>query len=176
LRAPLDPKRSNRDGSWQACGDRSQLTIKSLLQKRLLEARLESVAEQADGIGSAMAYNFRACDRDQAFLLPPDVREWLPADHLAWFMLDVVDQLDLGPFLKAYRADGHGRAAYAPRMLLAVLLYAYCTGIRSSRQIERRCREDIAFRVLSGNSSPDHASPGFGSATNRPWLGCWSSR
>jgi transposase len=105
-----------------------------------------------------MAFNFLACDRDQAFLLPPDVRDWLPADHLAWFVLDVVDQLDLGPFLKAYRADGHGRAAYQPRMLLAVLLYAYCTGVRSSRQIERRCREDIAFRVLAGNSTPDHVT------------------
>jgi transposase len=105
-----------------------------------------------------MAYNFRACDRDQAFLFPPDVRDWLPADHLAWFILDVVDQLDLGPFLKAYRADGHGRAAYEPRMLLSVLLYAYCTGVRSSRQIERRCQEDIAFRVLAGNSSPDHVT------------------
>jgi transposase len=105
-----------------------------------------------------MAYNFRACDRDQAFLLPPDVRDWLPADHLAWFILDVVDQLDLGPFLTAYRADGHGRAAYEPRMLLSVLLYAYCTGVRSSRQIERRCREDIAFRILAANSTPDHVS------------------
>jgi transposase len=105
-----------------------------------------------------MAYNFLACDRDQAFLLPPDLRDWLPADHLAWFILDVVDQLDLHPFLAAYRADGHGRAAYAPRMLLAVLLYAYCTGIRSSRQIERRCHEDIAFRVLSGNGTPDHVT------------------
>jgi transposase len=105
-----------------------------------------------------MAYNFRACDRDQAFLLPPDVRDWLPADHLAWFVLDVVDQLDLGPFLKAYRADGHGRAAYQPRMLLAVLLYGYCIGIRSSRQIERRCQEDIAFRVLAGNATPDHVT------------------
>jgi hypothetical protein len=71
-----------------------------------------------------MAYNFLACDRDQAFLLPLDLRDWLPADHLAWFVLDVVDQLDLGPFLAAYRADGHGRAAYEPRMLLGVLLYA----------------------------------------------------
>jgi transposase len=105
-----------------------------------------------------MAYNFLACDRDQAFLLPPDVREWLPADHLAWFVLDVVDQLDLHPFLAAYRADGHGRAAYQPQMLLGVLLYAYCTGIRSSRQIERRCHEDLAFRVLSGNSTPDHVT------------------
>jgi transposase len=105
-----------------------------------------------------MAYNFIPCARDQAFLPPPDVRDWLPADHIAWFVLDVVDQLDLGPFLAAYRADGHGRAAYDPRVLLAVLLYGYCTGIRSSRQIERRCREDIAFRVLSANSAPDHVT------------------
>ena len=75
-----------------------------------------------------MAYNFLPCDRDQGFLLPPDVRDWLPSDHLAWFVLDVVDQLDLGPFLRGYRADGHGRVAYQPKMLLAVLLYAYCTG------------------------------------------------
>ena len=101
-----------------------------------------------------MAYNFLACGRDQAFLLPPDVRQWLPADHLAWFVLDVVDQLDLGPFLTAYRADGHGRAAYAPRMLLGVLLYAYSIGVRSSRQIQRRCTEDLAFRVLSGTARP----------------------
>jgi transposase len=101
-----------------------------------------------------MAYNFLPCPRDQVFLLPPDLREWLPADHLVWFLLDVVDQLDLIPFLSSYRADGHGRAAYDPRMLLGVLLYAYCTGIRSSRQIERRCHEDIAFRVLAANTTP----------------------
>jgi hypothetical protein len=71
---------------------------------------------------------------------------------------DVVDQLHLGPFLAAYRADGHGRAAYQPRMLLGMLLYAYCTGGRSSRQIERRCIEDIAFRVLAGNATPDHVT------------------
>jgi transposase len=105
-----------------------------------------------------MAYNFLPCPREQAFLLPPDLREWLPADHLAWFVLDVVEQLDLDPFLTAYRADGHGRAAYDPKMLLGVLLYAYCTGVRSSRQIERRCHEDIAFRVLSSNTTPDHVT------------------
>jgi transposase len=105
-----------------------------------------------------MAYNFLPCDRDQGFLLPVDVREWLPPEHLAWFVLDVVDQLDPVGFLAAYRADGHGRAAYDPRMLLGVLLYAYSTGVRSSRQIERRCHEDIAFRVLSGNSAPDHVT------------------
>jgi transposase len=125
---------------------------------RLLNGPLEQAAEQADGVASAMADNFLACDRDQAFLLPPDVRDWLPADHLAWFVLDVVDHLDLGPFLKAYRADGHGRAAYEPGMLLGVLLYAYCTGVRSSRQIERRLKEDLAFRVLAGNTTPDHVT------------------
>jgi hypothetical protein len=84
-----------------------------------------------------MAYNFLACDRDQAFLLPPAVRDWLPADHLAWFVLDVVDQLDLTGFYTSYCADGHGRAAYQPGMLLGVLLYAYAIGVRSSCQIER---------------------------------------
>jgi transposase len=73
-------------------------------------------------------------------------------------VLDVVDQLDLGPFLAAYRTDGHGRAAYQPRTLLGVLLYAYCTGIRSSRQIERCCQEDVAFRVLAASATPDHVT------------------
>src|SRR5215203_5342082 len=105
-----------------------------------------------------MAYNFLRGDRDQPFLLPPDLRDWLPADHLAWFVLDVVDQLDLDPFLAAYRADGHGHPAYDPKTLLGVLLYAYATGVRSSRQIQRRCTEDLAFRVLAGNQAPDHVT------------------
>src|SRR5215212_5745097 len=103
-----------------------------------------------------MAYNFRRGDHNQPFLLPPDLRDWLPADHLAWFVRDVVDQLDLTPFLRPYRSDGHGRAAYDPKSLLGVLLYAYAIGVRSSRQIQRRCREDLAFRVLAGNQLPDH--------------------
>src|SRR5512133_3950441 len=105
-----------------------------------------------------MAYNFRRGDCDQPFLLPPDLRDWLPDGHLAWFVLDVVDQLDLGPFLRGYRADGHGHPAYDPRLLLGVLLYAYCIGVRSSRQLERRCSEDIAFRVLAANQTPDHVT------------------
>jgi transposase len=105
-----------------------------------------------------MAYNFLRGDRDQPFLLPPDLRDRLPADHLAWFVLDVIDQLDLGPFLRGYRADGHGHPAYDPKMLLGVLLYAYATGVRSSRQIQRRCTEDLAFRVLAGNQAPDHVT------------------
>jgi transposase len=105
-----------------------------------------------------MAYSFRRGDRDQPFLLPPDLRDWLPQDHLAWFILDVVEQLDLGVFLRAYRADGHGHPAYDPKALLGVLLYGYATRVRSSRQIERRCHEDLAFRVLAGNQAPDHVT------------------
>jgi transposase len=119
---------------------------------------MDELVKQSNQVGSALASDFLPCDRDQSFLLPPDLRDWLPADHLAWFVLDVVDQLDLGPFLASYRADGHGRAAYDPRTLLAVLLYGYCTGVRSSRQLERRCHEDVAFRVLAGNSTPDHVT------------------
>jgi transposase len=71
---------------------------------------------------------------------------------------DVVAQLDLAPFLRCYRADGHGHPAYDPMMLLGVLLYGYAIGVRSSRQIERRCTEDLAFRVLAGNQLPDHVT------------------
>src|SRR6266496_3778296 len=105
-----------------------------------------------------MAYNFLGCDRDQPFLLPPDLRDWLPAGHLAWFILDVVDQLDLQPFYRQHRDDGHGHPAYDPKTLLGVLLYGYCLGVRSSRQLERRCHEDIAFRVLGANQTPDHVT------------------
>jgi transposase len=105
-----------------------------------------------------MAYNFLRCDRDQPFLLPPDLRDWLPAGHLAWFLLDVVDQLDLQPFYRQHRDDGHGHPAYDPKTLLGVLLYGYCLGMRSSRQLERRCHEDIAFRVLAANQTPDHVT------------------
>src|SRR6266516_1526152 len=105
-----------------------------------------------------MAYNFLGCDRDQPFLLPPDLRDWLPEGHLAWFILDVLDQLDLQPFYRRHRDDGHGHPAYNPKMLLGVLLYGYCIGVRSSRQLERRCHEDVAFRVLSANTTPDHVT------------------
>jgi transposase len=105
-----------------------------------------------------MAYNFLRGDRDQPFLLPPDLRDWLPDGHLAWFILDVTDQLDLAPFYLAHRDDGHGHPAYDPKLLLGVLLYAYCLGVRSSRQIERRLTEDLAFRVLAANQLPDHVT------------------
>src|SRR5829696_3930319 len=105
-----------------------------------------------------MAYHFLRGDRDQPFLLPPDLRDWLPQGHLAWFVLDVVDQLDLAPFYRPYRDDGDGHPAYDPKTLLGVLLYAYAVGVRSSRQIQRRCTEDLAFRVLAGNQLPDHVT------------------
>lgn len=105
-----------------------------------------------------VAYNFVRADRDQQFLLPPNMADWLPADHLAWFVIDVVDEIDLERFRVSYRADGHGRAAYDPAMMVALLLYAYCSGVRSSRMIERRCVEDIAFRVLAGGLLPDHVT------------------
>src|SRR5260370_5507863 len=90
--------------------------------------------------------------------MAPSVRDWLPEDHLAWFVLDVVEGLDLSVFYARYRCDGVGRAAYEPSVMVSVLLYAYCVGERSSRRIECRCREDIAFRVLSANQVPDHAT------------------
>jgi transposase len=105
-----------------------------------------------------VAFNFVACDRDQELLLPPSLREWLPEDHLAWFVIDAVEELDLGAFYAAYRGDGWGRAAFDPKMMVALLLYAYAVGERSSRQIERRCREDVGFRVITANAVPDHAT------------------
>jgi transposase len=105
-----------------------------------------------------VAQNFLTCDRDQELLLPPSLREWLPEDHLAWFVLDAVDEIDLSAFYGAYREDGWGRAAFEPQMMVALLLYAYAVGERSSRRIERRCREDVAFRVITANQTPDHAT------------------
>ena len=105
-----------------------------------------------------MAQNFIGCDRDQELLLPPSLREWLPEDHLAWFVLEAVEELDLAAFYGAYREDGWGRAAHEPSMMVALLVYAYSVGVRSARGIERRCREDVAFRVLTANRAPDHAT------------------
>jgi transposase len=105
-----------------------------------------------------VAQNFLPCDRDQELLLPPSLREWLAEDHLAWFVLDAVAALDLEPFYAAYRRDGWGAAAHDPRMMVALLVYAYAIGERSARAIERRCREDVAFRVITANQVPDHAT------------------
>jgi transposase len=105
-----------------------------------------------------MAQNFLACDREQELLLPPSLREWLPEGHLAWFLIDAVAQMDLTAFYAAYREDGHGRAAHDPAMMVALLLYAYAVGRRSSRGIERACVDDVAFRVIAANQRPDHCT------------------
>ena len=105
-----------------------------------------------------MAQNFIESRREQGFLLPPDVRDWLGADHLAWFVIDAVERMDLSAFYAAYRVDGHGRAAYEPSLMVAVILFAFATGVRSSRAIERHCREHVAFRVITGNLVPDHVT------------------
>jgi transposase len=105
-----------------------------------------------------MPQNFIECDREQELLLPPNMRDWLPDDHLAWFVADAVEEMGLKAFYCAYRQDGWGRAAFEPKIMVALLLYAYAVGERSSRGIERRCREDIAFRVLAANQIPDHAT------------------
>src|SRR5438876_8668694 len=105
-----------------------------------------------------MPQNFIGSGCEQGFLLPPDVRDWLAADHLAWFVIDAVAQMDLSAFYAAYRADGHGRAAYEPSMMVTLLMYAYATKLRSSRAIEGHCREDVAYRVITGNLVADHAT------------------
>jgi transposase len=105
-----------------------------------------------------MPQNFIECDREQAFLMPPSLRDWLPADHLAWFVIESVGRLDLTAFYADYRSDGHGRAAYEPSVMVSLVLYAYSTNVRSSRAIERHCRQDIAYRVITGNRVPDHAT------------------
>src|SRR4029079_17500877 len=101
-----------------------------------------------------MAQNFIGCDREQALLLPPSLREWLPEEHLARFVLDAVGEMDLAAFYARYRDDGWGRAAHDP----AMMVYAYAIGVHSSRAIERRCHDDVAFRVITANQAPDHAT------------------
>lgn len=102
--------------------------------------------------------NLREVEREQLYLMPPSIADWLPQEHLAWFVLDVIGELDLGAFYSSHREDGRGGASYHPGLMLAVLVYAYCTGERSSRRIERRCTEDVPFRVLAANQAPDHAT------------------
>ena len=105
-----------------------------------------------------MGFNFLDGAVDQGFLLPPDMREWLDPGHLALFVLDAVDQFDPSGSAARYRSDGRGGAAYSPEVMVRLLLFAYCEGVRSSRQIQRRCARDVAYRVLSGNRVPDHAT------------------
>lgn len=105
-----------------------------------------------------MAHSYRPVIRTQEFLLPPSMADWLPADHLVWFVLDVVSQLDTRRFHVGRKRGGAGRQGYDPDMLLGLLMYAYCVGERSSRRIERLCIDHVAFRVACGDDRPDHTT------------------
>jgi transposase len=105
-----------------------------------------------------MAQNFIAVDREQVFLMPPSLQEWLPEGHLAWCVLDAVAEMDLSAFYARFRDDGRGRLAYEPSMMVALVLYSYAKGQRSSRGIERECWEDVAYRVIAANLAPDHVT------------------
>src|SRR5262252_7736527 len=106
-----------------------------------------------------MGYNFAgAGGGDQGWLLPPDPREWLPAGHLAWAVREAVGGMDLSPFLAGYRADGQGKKAYHPALMVALVMYCYCKGVRSSRAVEMATYDDVGARVLAGNLHPDHAT------------------
>lgn len=90
--------------------------------------------------------------------MPPNMADWLPPDHLVWFLIEVVDQLDTSAFHRLSRRGGAGRAGYDPDMLLTLLLYAYAVGERSSRRIERLCIDHVAFRIACGDDGPDHTT------------------
>jgi transposase len=128
---------------------------------------MEPVAESRVSFGVAgwvgsgawgVAKSYRRVLRDLPMLLPVDMHEWLPSDHLVWFVLDTVDVLDTSALERIRRRGRAGAAGYDPRMLLALLVYAYCQGVRSSRRIERMCFTDVAFRVLCAQDVPDHAT------------------
>lgn len=100
---------------------------------------------------------FKPYEPDKPLLLPPYMRKWLPTDHLALFISDVVDGLDLSEIADKYYRFHGGQPAYHPAMMLKLLFYGYCIGVRSSRQIEKKTYEDVAFRVSSCDSHPDHS-------------------
>jgi len=103
--------------------------------------------------------SYRTWQPDQVFLLPPSMRDWLPDGHLVYFVLDVVRGLDLSRIDAVYQEKDHrGERPWNPRMMVALLLYGYCLGVRSSRRLERATQEDVAFRVLTGGTHPDHSS------------------
>src|SRR5580704_12699736 len=106
-----------------------------------------------------MAKGYRPVDRDQPFLFPPDMREWLPGDHPVWLVIRAVgEHMDTSAFHAGRRTGGAGAAGYDPDMLVTVLVWAYAHGVRSSREIERLCRIDVAFRVICAGNLPDHST------------------
>ena len=109
-------------------------------------------------MGMVKPKSFRPWNPEQTLLLPPSPVDWLPEHHLVFFLLDLAAELDLDEIHAVYRQkDPRGEKAYEPRMMVVLLLYAYCVGLPSSRKIEKACWEDAAFRVLTGNQQPDHS-------------------
>ena len=105
-----------------------------------------------------MSQNFLSCDRGQVLLMPPSLADWVDEDHLVWTVLEAVKRIDLSGFYGAYRANGQGRAAYDPEMMVGLLLYSYARGNRSSRGIERACREDVTYKLITAMRVPDHST------------------
>jgi len=103
-----------------------------------------------------MAKKFRPYTPEQSYLFPPSPREWLPASHLAYFVIDIVGSVDLSRIVAHYEREERGFPPHDPRLMLGLLIYGYCTGVRSSRQIERKTYEDVGFRVVAGGAQPDH--------------------
>src|SRR5208337_4614070 len=116
-------------------------------------------AECASAYDAGMGKCFRSDELNQTLLLPPSLHDWLPEKHLARFLVDVVEALDLGAIQASYdEKDGRGQAAYAPAMMVRVLLYGYCTGTYSSRKIQAKTYDDVAFRYLAADEHPDHST------------------
>ena len=105
-----------------------------------------------------MAKGYRPVVRDQVFLLPPDMREWLPPDHAVWLVIEAVRLLDTSAFHTRRRTGGAGAAGYDPDMMVTLLVWAYANGVTSSRRIERLCGQDVAFRVICAGQLPDHVT------------------
>ncbi len=120
-----------------------------------------------------MSKTFRPYQPDQGFLMPVSIRDWLPDDHLVFFLSDLVDQLDVSMIMRRYTREEREYPPYHPVMMVKVLLYAYCIGIPSSRRIAKRLEEDVAFRVLAANNTPDFRTiSDSGRTTSGPWPAC----
>jgi transposase len=123
-----------------------------------------------------MAKTYRPYVPEQDLLLPPSLRDWLPDDHLAYFVSDLIDQLDLSAITLVYEDNERGQPPYHPVMMTKVLVYAYCVGVFSSRKIERRLSEDVAFRVLAAGNEPDFRTIAESRKTHCPPCADSSSR
>src|ERR1700726_1099947 len=138
------------------------LQVSQVIMARLLSLPLGACAagngcsEGGDGVDFAMPTSFRPYAPDQSLLLPPSPRDWLPEGHLAYFISETVDTLDLSAFYAPYEGDGRRNQPFEPAMMVKVLLYAYATGTFSSRRIARKLEEDVAYRVLAVGNFPAH--------------------